>query len=94
MLQRDHPSSGPQSLPVRSSRSSSAPAAGWPRSTPPTVRARRRTCVSPRRQHVVQFAKVVEAKGFSEAGRRVKIPISTVNGRLAELEVGVGRARP
>ena len=40
------------------------------------------------------FAKVVEAKGFSEAARRLKIPISTVNRRVAEQEVRVGRARP
>jgi DNA-binding transcriptional LysR family regulator len=32
------------------------------------------------------FAKVVEAKGFSEAARRLKIPISTVSRRVAELE--------
>jgi len=43
---------------------------------------------------LVIFAKIVEAKGFSEAARRVKIPISTVSRRVAELEVGVGRARP
>lgn len=36
------------------------------------------------------FAKVVEAKGFSEAARRPKIPISTVNRRVAELEAGAG----
>jgi DNA-binding transcriptional LysR family regulator len=40
------------------------------------------------------FAKVVEAKGFSEAARRLKMPLSTVSRRVAELEVGVGRARP
>jgi DNA-binding transcriptional LysR family regulator len=32
------------------------------------------------------FAKVVEAKGFSEASRRLKIPLSTVSRRVAELE--------
>src|SRR5712672_3128347 len=32
------------------------------------------------------FSKVVEAKGFSEAARRLKIPISTVSRRVAELE--------
>jgi DNA-binding transcriptional LysR family regulator len=36
------------------------------------------------------FAKVVEAKGFSEAARRLKIPISTVSGRIAELEDQLG----
>ncbi len=35
---------------------------------------------------LVIFAKVVEAKGFSEAARRLKIPISTVSRRVAELE--------
>src|ERR1700682_5154564 len=35
---------------------------------------------------LVIFAKVVEAKGFSEAARRLKIPISTVSRRIAELE--------
>jgi DNA-binding transcriptional LysR family regulator len=32
------------------------------------------------------FAKVVEAKGFSEAARRLKMPLSTVSRRVAELE--------
>jgi DNA-binding transcriptional LysR family regulator len=32
------------------------------------------------------FAKVVEARGFSEASRRLKIPLSTVSRRVAELE--------
>jgi len=32
------------------------------------------------------FAKVVEAKGFSEAARRLKIPLSTVSRRVADLE--------
>jgi DNA-binding transcriptional LysR family regulator len=35
---------------------------------------------------LVVFAKVVEANGFSEAARRLKIPISTVSRRIAELE--------
>ena len=35
---------------------------------------------------LVIFAKVVEAKGFSEAARRLKMPISTVSRRVAELE--------
>jgi len=36
------------------------------------------------------FAKVVEAKGFSEAARRLKMPISTVSCRVAELEDQLG----
>ncbi len=38
------------------------------------------------------FAKVIETKSFSEAARRLKIPISTVSRRVAELEdqLGVG----
>jgi DNA-binding transcriptional LysR family regulator len=38
------------------------------------------------------FAKVVEAKSFSEAARRLKMPVSTVSRRVAELEgqLGVG----
>ena len=38
------------------------------------------------------FAKVVETKSFSEAARRLKLPISTVSRRVAELEdqLGVG----
>jgi DNA-binding transcriptional LysR family regulator len=39
---------------------------------------------------LVIFAKVVEAKGFSEAARRLKIPISTVSRRVAELEDQLG----
>src|SRR5258708_29486674 len=35
---------------------------------------------------LVIFAKVVEAKGFSEAARCLKIPISTVSRRVPELE--------
>ena len=38
------------------------------------------------------FANVVEARSFSEAARRLKVPISTVSRRVAELEdqLGVG----
>src|SRR6266478_6340747 len=36
------------------------------------------------------FAKVVEAKGFSEAARRLKIPTSTVSRRVADLEEQLG----
>jgi DNA-binding transcriptional LysR family regulator len=38
------------------------------------------------------FAKVAETKSFSEAARRLKMPISTVSRRVAELEdqLGVG----
>jgi len=36
------------------------------------------------------FAKVVEANGFSEAARRLKMPISTVSRRIAELEDQLG----
>jgi DNA-binding transcriptional LysR family regulator len=36
------------------------------------------------------FAKVVEAKGFSEAARRLNIPLSTVSRRVAELEDQLG----
>src|SRR6266403_1712026 len=39
---------------------------------------------------LVIFAKVVEAKGFSEAARRLKMPISTVSRRVAELEDQLG----
>ena len=35
---------------------------------------------------LVIFAKVVEAKSFSEAARRLKMPVSTVSRRIAELE--------
>src|ERR1700757_1109208 len=35
---------------------------------------------------LILFAKVVEANGFSEAARRLKMPISTVSRRIAELE--------
>jgi DNA-binding transcriptional LysR family regulator len=36
------------------------------------------------------FAKVVEAASFSEAARRLKMPISTVSRRIAELEDQLG----
>jgi DNA-binding transcriptional LysR family regulator len=36
------------------------------------------------------FAKVVEAGSFSEAARRLKMPISTVSRRIAELEDELG----
>src|SRR5215467_15195585 len=36
------------------------------------------------------FAKVVEAKSFSEAARRMKMPTSTVSRRVAELEEQLG----
>ena len=36
------------------------------------------------------FARVVEAKSFSEAARRMKIPLSTVSRRVAELEKQLG----
>ena len=36
------------------------------------------------------FAKVVEANSFSEAARRLKIPVSTVSRRIAELENQLG----
>jgi DNA-binding transcriptional LysR family regulator len=39
---------------------------------------------------LVVFAKVVEAKSFSEAARRLKMPISTVSRRIAELEDRLG----
>jgi DNA-binding transcriptional LysR family regulator len=39
---------------------------------------------------LVVFAKVVEANGFSEAARRLKMPISTVSRRIAELEDSLG----
>jgi DNA-binding transcriptional LysR family regulator len=35
---------------------------------------------------LIVFAKVVEANGFSEAARRLKLPVSTVSRRIAELE--------
>src|SRR5258708_1694061 len=36
------------------------------------------------------FAKVVEASSFSEAARRLKMPISTVSRRIADLEDQLG----
>lgn len=39
---------------------------------------------------LIVFAKVVEANGFSEAARRLKMPISTVSRRIAELEDQLG----
>jgi DNA-binding transcriptional LysR family regulator len=36
------------------------------------------------------FAKVVEAGSFSEAARRVKMPLASVSRRVAELEEGLG----
>jgi DNA-binding transcriptional LysR family regulator len=35
---------------------------------------------------LIVFAKMVEAKSFSEAARRLKMPVSTVSRRIAELE--------
>ncbi len=39
---------------------------------------------------LVIFAKVVETNSFSEAARRLKIPVSTVSRRIAELEDQLG----
>lgn len=39
---------------------------------------------------LVVFAKVVEANSFSEAARRLGVPISTISRRVAELEDGLG----
>jgi DNA-binding transcriptional LysR family regulator len=39
---------------------------------------------------LVVFAKVVEAKSFSEAARRLGMPVSTVSRRIAELEDQLG----
>src|SRR6516162_936929 len=39
---------------------------------------------------LVVFAKVVEASSFSEAARRLNMPISTVSRRIAELEEQLG----
>jgi DNA-binding transcriptional LysR family regulator len=39
---------------------------------------------------LVIFAKVVEANSFSEAARRLNVPISTVSRRVAELEGHLG----
>ena len=41
---------------------------------------------------LVLFARVAEAKGFSEAARRLRMPISTVSRRIAELEEIVASA--
>ena len=39
---------------------------------------------------LVVFAKVVEAKSFSEAARRLGMPVSTVSRRVADLEDQLG----
>jgi DNA-binding transcriptional LysR family regulator len=39
---------------------------------------------------LVVFAKVAEANSFSQAARRLKMPISTVSRRIAELEDQLG----
>ena len=39
---------------------------------------------------LIIFAKVVEANSFSEAARRLKLPISTVSRRIADLEGQLG----
>src|SRR2546430_14814536 len=39
---------------------------------------------------VMIFAKVIEASSFSEAARRLKMPISTVSRRIADLENQLG----
>ena len=39
---------------------------------------------------LIIFAKVVEAKSFSEAARRLKMPLTTVSRRIAELEDQLG----
>jgi DNA-binding transcriptional LysR family regulator len=39
---------------------------------------------------LIMFAEVVEAKSFSEAARRLNVPISTVSRRIAELEGQLG----
>src|SRR6516165_8544107 len=39
---------------------------------------------------LVIFAKVVEANSFSEAARRLNVPISTISRRVAELEGQLG----
>jgi DNA-binding transcriptional LysR family regulator len=39
---------------------------------------------------LIVFAKVVEANSFSEAARRLKMPVSTVSRRIAELEDQLG----
>src|SRR5271156_4482087 len=39
---------------------------------------------------LVVFAKVAEASSFSEAARRLKLPVSTVSRRITELEDQLG----
>jgi DNA-binding transcriptional LysR family regulator len=39
---------------------------------------------------LIMFAKIVEANSFSEAARRLNVPISTVSRRIAELEGQIG----
>ena len=39
---------------------------------------------------LIMFAKVVEANSFSEAARRLNVPLSTVSRRIAELEAQAG----
>src|SRR5947207_1037077 len=39
---------------------------------------------------LIVFAKVIEASSFSEAARRLKMPISTVSRRIADLENQLG----
>ena len=39
---------------------------------------------------LIIFAKVIEANSFSEAARRLKMPISTVSRRIADLEDQLG----
>jgi DNA-binding transcriptional LysR family regulator len=39
---------------------------------------------------LVVFAKIVEANSFSEAARRLKMPVSTVSRRITELEDELG----
>jgi len=39
---------------------------------------------------LVIFATVVDASSFSEAARRLKMPVSTVSRRIAELEDQLG----
>jgi DNA-binding MarR family transcriptional regulator len=39
---------------------------------------------------LIIFARVVESNGFSEAARRLRMPVSTVSRRIAELEEELG----
>ncbi len=39
---------------------------------------------------LILFARVVEANGFSEAARRLGVPVSTISRRIAELESSLG----